>query len=544
MKYLITCCLCFLFCFVVYAQDVKVGTKVEVTAADGKVYKGTVKEIIHTAHKIHYDGFEDQYDAWMTKDQFKVVSTTNAPQPPGANPAKQTATNGATKPATTAATKQATTNNTAKQTEQPQQKISQFEKAGFCDLLIDKSGIYHAVFQEQPDYNKPRFIYYSSSTNKGVTWSKPITLSNDNTGNGAGYPRIVQDGAGRIYSIWKRYGDTKSAYPVADVILEGPGGYTYGTIYFKVLANGSWSNQVALIDEEEKQLSWVPTITPSGELRIIWSQANPFSSNMRSWYYADYIRGAALNGTAVSAISNLSEPIKPAYEGGYPAQKNGAQNLDGYVDKNNKLHLIYEWAPEDLREIKYFDGSKTRVVYRYPKYKDGNTFNYPPKLLVDENGNDHLVFLPSPATLESEQVWDINLTTNQTNVLTAIQQNGVRITGLQASQGPDGQMAVTIEVYGATGNTEAFGMYYNKGAWKNVALTNNASKEKFFTKDFIGLGGYLTNISTLTKYNSQFGSVAYDGEGKKKMLMTIAAYWMGGAYSTSSPSIVFIPIDR
>ena len=118
------------------------------------------------------------------------------------------------------------------------------------------------------------------------------------------------------------------------------------------------------------------------------------------------------------------------------------------------------------------------------------------------------------------------------------------ITGYQASQGPGGQMAVTIEVYGETGNTEAFGMYYNQGAWKNVGFTNNASKEKFFTKDFIGLGGYLTNISTLTKYNSQFGSVAYDEDGKKKMLMTIAAYWIGGGYSTSSPSIVFIPIDR
>ena len=105
-------------------------------------------------------------------------------------------------------------------------------------------------------------------------------------------------------------------------------------------------------------------------------------------------------------------------------------------------------------------------------------------------------------------------------------------------------MAVTIEVYEETGNTEAFGMYYNQGAWKNVGLTNNASKEKFFTKDFIGLGGYLINISTLTKYNSQFGSVAYNEDGKKKMLKAIAAYWIGGGYNTSSPSIVFIPIDR
>ena len=184
--------------------------------------------------------------------------------------------------------------------------------------------------------------------------------------------------------------------------------------------------------------------------------------------------------------------------------------------------MIYEWAPEDVRQILYFDGTQSRIVYSYPKYKDGNTFHSPPKLLVDENGNDHVIFLPSPATLESEQVWDINLATNQTNVLTAIQQSGVRITGFQAAQGPGGQMAATIEVYGGSSNTEAYGMFYNKGVWKNVGLTNNAAKEKFFTKDFIGLGGYLTNISTLTQYNSTFASVAYDADGNKKMLMTIA----------------------
>ena len=31
------------------------------------------------------------------------------------------------------------------------QVVSQFERAGMCDLLIDKAGVYHAVFQESPD---------------------------------------------------------------------------------------------------------------------------------------------------------------------------------------------------------------------------------------------------------------------------------------------------------------------------------------------------------------------------------------------------------
>ena len=118
------------------------------------------------------------------------------------------------------------------------QTLTQFEKAGLVDLLIDKSGKYHAVFQESPDHGKPTFIYYASSVNKGATWSKAVNISNDNSGNGAGYPRILQDIAGNIYAIWKRYGNKKSNYPIPSVILDGPGGYTFGTLFYKGLQAG------------------------------------------------------------------------------------------------------------------------------------------------------------------------------------------------------------------------------------------------------------------------------------------------------------------
>ncbi len=99
-----------------------------------------------------------------------------------------------------------------------QPKISQAEGAGTSDLLIDRNGVYHAVFQENPDRDKPVFIYYSTSANSGATWSKPVTISNDNTGNGAGHPQILQDGNGIIYAIWKRYGVKESQYPIQGAI--------------------------------------------------------------------------------------------------------------------------------------------------------------------------------------------------------------------------------------------------------------------------------------------------------------------------------------
>lgn len=83
-----------LFCILItgIAQEIKVGSKVEFTASDGKLYQGTIREIIHTAHKVHYDGFDDQFDTWMTKDQFKLkevlpVARTTAPPSPAINQA-------------------------------------------------------------------------------------------------------------------------------------------------------------------------------------------------------------------------------------------------------------------------------------------------------------------------------------------------------------------------------------------------------------------------------------------------------------------------
>ncbi len=66
-----------LLIIVMNAQTIKVGSKVDIPAVDGKTYKGTVKEIIHTAHKVEYDGFDGQY-AWLTADQFRLAGSSQA----------------------------------------------------------------------------------------------------------------------------------------------------------------------------------------------------------------------------------------------------------------------------------------------------------------------------------------------------------------------------------------------------------------------------------------------------------------------------------
>jgi len=424
--------------------------------------------------------------------------------------------------------------------------VSQFHMAGLCDLLIDKSGVYHALFQETPAIGKPKFIYYSSSTNKGASWSTPITVSNDGHGNGSGYPRIIQDGKGIIYAIWKRYGNTATEYPVPDPLLDGPGGTVVGTIFYKVLNGGTWSAPVQLNEVEATQVSWFATVAANGVVFVVWSQDNPATLPMsrQNPRFADYVRGASLNGTSHSAYGDLTKPIQPAPGQSFPATQEGKWNLDGYFDKAGVLHFIYSIVDEKgVERIVYNVGSTATTVYSYPAYAATNSFAKPPRLLFDEKGNDHLIFLPSPATLESEQVWDMNLTTKAApNLLASIQKPGVTISAVQAKQGPNGDMAVTFEVVPQSGNAEGYGAFYENGTWKNVGLTNNASKEKFFYKDFGVVNGWHTIASHDTRYNSKFMSVAYDAAGHKSLLMNLEAYAVG--YGIANPDILFMNLDK
>ncbi len=425
-------------------------------------------------------------------------------------------------------------------------KISQFEQAGYSDFLIDKAGAYHVVFQESPDIGKPVFIYYSTSTDQGGSWSKPVNISNDNTGNGSGYARILQDGSGTLYAIWKRYGTVQ--YLQREAYLDGPGGHDLGTISYSVLNGGTWSQPIRISETEATQDTWFATLTPQGKVAVCWAQLGPAAQKESYggyWWYCDYIRNAVLTGTGKPTIYDLTTPwVKKTQYEQMPRQ--GIENLGGYVDASGTIHLTFENQSADgVDQVVYFNGKTTQVAYSYPKYTKGNSFRNPAKLLIDEKGVDHLIFLPPSSTLESEQVWDINLASGQKTIIFNFGVPGSKISGFQATQGPNGQMGVVVEANPKRlQNTEAYGCFYQNGIWQFGGLTSNALKDDFKATEVKNYYGSAYFAST-TSYRSSFGSIAWDAAGRKSMTMTLAADWIGtGGYSTSSPSIVYVPIDR
>lgn len=425
-------------------------------------------------------------------------------------------------------------------------KLSQFEKAGYCDLLIAKDGTYHTVFLEQPDYGKPVFVYYSSSTNKGKSWSAPVTVSNDGSGNGASIPKLIQDGSGTIYAIWKRYGSSdKNQYPVNETLLEGTGGYTMGTLFYAVLNGNTFGKPIMLASNELMQVSWFATLDNAGKVHVVWSQVSDETLKNRFnyyWWYADLITEATLNGGSFGNFKDYSTPGKPQYPGGAPPTL-GFQNLRGYYDKQNKLRLIGEFISDNVKNIFYFNGTKSEVVYQYAKFKEGNTFNNPAELLYDEKGNDHIIFRPPASTLESEQIWDYEVATRKTNVLASIQKPGVNIQSFQAVQGPNGEMAAMIQAGGLSESNEAFGLFYKNGKWLTKGLSENASKDTFASSGNFYYDGYITAITSSTRNYTTFIDVAWDAAGKKSMVMTVSVYFVGQGFSTSSPSVYFSRID-
>lgn len=418
--------------------------------------------------------------------------------------------------------------------------LSQFERAGQSSLHIDKNNVLHVVFQESPDNGKPVFIYYTSSSNNGASWSKPISLSNDGTGNGGGPPSIIEDGNGNIYAIWKRYGLKNSKYPIADVTLDGRGGYTQGTLFYKVLRGGQWGEQMQISEEIGSQYAWFPFVNKDGQVYVCWNEVSPESvkNNWFMWYYADWIRFGILTPTGVSARAQIADP-NPAeqYKGG-PPPRLGVINLHGYADNKGDVHFIYHRNDNKEEKIYYYDGKKHAEVYTYPLYQTGNNFMDPPRLLYDDKGIDHIVFKPSSATLESEQIWDVQPATGQKKVIAEIQKNGVRISGFQAFQAPGGKMSACIQVGGNVESTEAYGLFYHaaKGVWETKGLTSNAAKNKFLYAEITPI----TYLSTLTTYHSHNTSVAVGKDGKRRMTMTLAARLSSGGYSSNNPSIIYI----
>ncbi|RZM20964.1 MAG: hypothetical protein EOO88_34660, partial [Pedobacter sp.] len=85
--------LCFALAIILPLREFaqQTGNKVTVTAADGRVFIGTIKTVSQGKFLVSYDGYN--FEAWLTKDQFQLQNDRIAI----AKPANSSGANKATK---------------------------------------------------------------------------------------------------------------------------------------------------------------------------------------------------------------------------------------------------------------------------------------------------------------------------------------------------------------------------------------------------------------------------------------------------------------
>ena len=346
----------------------------------------------------------------------------------------------------------------------PMIKLSQFDKARYCDVAVGAAGSLHAVFTEESPSTHVTYLYYRASTDGGRTWSAVKNLSDDETTNDASYSRVIADAQGRVYVVWKYVGHGSN--------IDGPGGIAPGDLTFRALEGGTWSPRMLLGDAKVPELFLVRRHDAAGAVHIVWSQspkdaalAAPNSGSDT----AGLIRQVRMNGSSAPAPVDVIVPkplLTPQEQatmtaaGHYPPREDtqprqvGLINLRGYIDAAGKAHFVAEDpgntmgpGPQVGHRVVLWNGSHMSFLHIYSMSGSPNTFNSPPSLIPDAQGQDHLFRMPEQA--ETASVRDYPLQNgavgDPTDVLGPSTPKGA-IARWHASSLPGGQIALTAAI--------------------------------------------------------------------------------------------------
>jgi hypothetical protein len=129
-------------------------------------------------------------------------------------------------------------------------------RAEYIDIITNKNGrIYVAWFDSFLD---ERFIYFTKSTNKGLSWGTPVKLDSIAGDEVTNYPKIAYEGDKYVYLFWKN-----------KVTQEGP-----YQIFFKRSTDGgeTWNQKKNLSNNESSSRSPSVVVDSVGNINLVWSE--------------------------------------------------------------------------------------------------------------------------------------------------------------------------------------------------------------------------------------------------------------------------------
>ncbi len=382
-------------------------------------------------------------------------------------------------------------------------KLSLHDKVGYCDLAVAADGVIHALFTDQPAWDKPLYLYYTASRDGGASWSQPDIISDDESGEAASYARVLVDGAGRAYAIWK--------YVHGSTILDGPGGTAAGRLVYRCLDGAKWSRRIPLGEEKIHRYSWFATRDAGGSVHVAWSQIPPDAASFSTWTnHASLVRQATLDG-ATASLRDLRSPKPLLTEqeqaamkaaGNYPPYEETTPRMEGVIDLRGVVAAdgAVRFTAKDFGvldaagtkggdRIVYWDG-EYHVLYEYPRFETHNTFNNPTTLLQDGMGRLHVMRAPEKAARPVVRDYPLEerALADPTDAIAVPTPTGTML-NWQAHALADGSLAVTAAISLKGGyRPDDVELYLvlssGDGVWSEpLCLTDNAVSQNYFRKE-------------------------------------------------------------
>ena len=132
-------------------------------------------------------------------------------------------------------------------------------------IMVDSQNHINVVWED--DTPGPRDVFFSHSTDGGANFSTPVNLSNDSVDSSS--PKVAADSTGNVFAVWEN--DSGLLGVMFSRSLDG--GATFSApVFASTNAGGSMASQIAVDAAGNINLVWEDTISSSSQISFARSQ--------------------------------------------------------------------------------------------------------------------------------------------------------------------------------------------------------------------------------------------------------------------------------
>lgn len=388
-------------------------------------------------------------------------------------------------------------------------KLSKTDRASYASLAIAPDGTLHALFQELLAYPSDPHVFARDSQDGGATWSQPVDLSGPNTDLSPSTLKIIADGQGNAYAIWKRVGT-----PDEDGLTGGAEG---GNLEVAVEQGGQWSPSYT-VGTPGHVYSYFASVTPSGKPYLVWNEdiaSHGLSGSVSTGHVLEAQLAPAGAQTPTDVLVSQYQQDTVGFGGSIDAYA----GLHGYVDDDGTVHWLGIQHPAGGGDSRVVEGTGSQLssLFKTAMFDATDVFmSAPPELVRDAQGQGHVLYVDSlsgpPALM------DLPATGGQPTVVRRVAAQSGQILTFDTVSGPSGQLAALITLQDSNDPNAVRDLYVSKyanGAWgQAVNVSNNANFGSFSQTSFGGGDGG----AAMATYNMMSAAGAFDTQGQLNMV--------------------------